>query len=432
MRGTTLSRGIFFKKFNRTRTKNYLLFVHSQKKIEFSVCPVFCEFIKLNHFFSLLILWFLVAFRKMYRESERAAINTNYKFDPKKENLYLDRIARLMGTDRMTLNSYGKIKLWDGPNYQKVVKYVNNSQCHPNYELTVVNIHRVWLHNTEDKNLFHISNRKLLWHGTKRANIPSILNNGFKLPTSGGQMFGTGIYFADRISKSSNYSDLDVTFLLLCEIGLGKVYSCRNSHNNWKSAPVGFDCVKANGTYVPDRTDVGRYMGACIPFGKTAKCSKYQNHAVNYNEFIVYDPSRIIIRFLVEVNVRKVLLPSPLTFITPRNVVAVSRTTKKSYTGHRASQANASSSIKTIAPNSTSTVNRQPHNRDAITKRNYDRASYTNVSKPLPVTPPTTFATNDKTQHWHIYAPSISQYNSSYDATKRQPVYRAKQKCVIL
>ncbi|XP_037029162.1 protein mono-ADP-ribosyltransferase PARP3-like [Bradysia coprophila] len=255
--------------------------------------------------------------------SLRPATAAVTKYDHTKENIYLDRIARLMHTDRATLDSYAKIKLWeDGPNYQKVVKYVNNSQYHPNIKLTVVNIHRVWQRNRDDENLFHISNRKLLWHGTKRANIPQILKNGFKLPEHAGQMFGSGIYFADRISKSSNYSDVDVTFLLLCEVGLGKVYSCKTSHNSWKSAPSGFDSVKANGTYVPDWTDDGRYFGAEIPFGRTAKCTKYSTHAVNYNEFIVYDPSRVIIRFLVEVNVERVLMSKPLNLVTPKSLPA--------------------------------------------------------------------------------------------------------------
>lgn len=260
----------------------------------------------------------------------------NFKYDRTKENAYLDRMARLMETDRLTLDSYAKIKLWeDGPNHQKIVKYVNHSQCHPNIKLTVVNIHRVWLRNREDEDLFHISNRKLLWHGTKRANIPHILNNGFKLPPHGG-MFGSGIYFADRISKSSNYSDLDVTFLLLCEVGLGKVYSCKQSHNGWESAPAGFDSVKANGTYVPDWTDNGRYMGAEIPYGKTAKCTKYQNHAVNYNEFIVYDPSRTLIRFLVEVKVERFLWTTSMKLITPNSIPINNITTRKS-TGARTS-----------------------------------------------------------------------------------------------
>lgn len=257
-----------------------------------------------------------------------------------------------MDTNRRTLNSYAKIKLWeDGPNYRKVVKYVNNSQCHPNIKLTVVNIHRVWVRNQDDENLFHISNRHLLWHGTKRSNIPNILNDGFKLPTNVGQMFGSGIYFADRITKSSNYSDLDVTFLLLCEVGLGKVYSCKRPHNDWLSPPSGFDSVKANGTYVPDWTEIGRYCGAQIPFGRTAKCTKYTSHAVNYNEFIVYDPSRIIIRFLVEVKVEQVTSPLSLQLITPG--APISKTAKKSVAASTTNKNGVKSTIKPTSLNPT-------------------------------------------------------------------------------
>ncbi len=360
---------------------------------------------------------------------------TNYKYDRTKENIYLDRIARLMSTERATLDSYAKIKLWeDGPNYQKVVKYVKNSQCHPNIKLTVVNIHRVWQRNRNDDNLFHMSNRKLLWHGTKRANIPHILDNGLKLPAHAGQMFGSGIYFADRISKSSNYSDLDVTFLLLCEVGLGNVYSCKRSHNTWKSAPVGFDSVKANGTYVPDWTDNERYYGAEIPFGKTAKCTKYSSHAVNYNEFIVYDPNRVIIRFLVEVSVQKVLMPTPLKLITPMSVVPTNKTTRKSTDSYAADRKNLK--IKTISANQASAAIQTT--AKALTRSNIIRSSGIKTTpanqasaaiqttrRNEPTVVPASFPTSASTircAHWVQESYSISR-DEYQQKTSRHPVY---------
>ncbi|XP_021959434.1 poly [ADP-ribose] polymerase isoform X2 [Folsomia candida] len=245
-----------------------------------------------------------------------------------KEEEYLNRISSLMQTDRLSLDSSAKIKLWeDGPNHAKVVKYVNNSQCHNNVKLTVVNIHRVWRRGDAQR-LLH-NNRKLLWHGTKRSNIPAILQNGFRLPNSAGQMFGSGIYFADRITKSSNYSDQDATFLLLCEVGLGRIYSCAKSHNHLTAPPSGFESTKGNGTYVPDWTDNGNYMGSHIPFGRTARCTKYDSHAVLYNEFIVYDPQRIIVRFLVEVRVHIVVNPrTELDLVVPKDFVGKRKPTR--------------------------------------------------------------------------------------------------------
>lgn len=348
--------------------------------------------------------------------SLRPTTAVTYKYDHTKENIYLDRIARLMHTDRATLDSYAKIKLWeDGPNYQKVVKYVNNSQCHPNIKLTVVNIHRVWQRNRNDKDLFHISNRKLLWHGTKRANIPQILKNGFQLPAHAGQMFGSGIYFADRISKSSNYSDVDVTFLLLCEVGLGKVYSCKKSHNDWKGAPAGFDSVKANGTYVPDWTDNERYFGAEIPFGRTAKCTKYTTHAVNYNEFIVYDPSRVLIRFLVEVNVEKVLTYTPLKLVIPKSVALKNKSDRSE-----------NSRTKTIPPNH---IPASIYTSTSTLKRSIDvRSTATKTISSYPATGATQTTTKTFTRSVNVQSSAVS------DSTIRcsnwvQQSYSAREKC---
>ncbi len=67
--------------------------------------------------------------------------------------------------------------------------------------------------------------RLLLWHGSKRANLNGILTNGFRLPLSGTLMFGKGVYFADRVTKSSRYCDeKGCEFLFLCEVALGSMY----------------------------------------------------------------------------------------------------------------------------------------------------------------------------------------------------------------
>lgn len=91
----------------------------------------------------------------------------------------------------------------------------------------------------------HLSNlgkkeeRLLLWHGTKIHLLQGILNDGLQAPdyekqlSKGGsafvmtmqQMFGSGIFFADRSSKSAQYTERkDFGVLLLCEVALGQSY----------------------------------------------------------------------------------------------------------------------------------------------------------------------------------------------------------------
>ena len=88
------------------------------------------------------------------------------------------------------------------------------------------------MHNVEHYAQFMQSNynnvdNMLLWHGTTRSNLVSILQNSLKLPVyaTNGHMFGAGIYFADRMSKSAGYTDQSgPEVLLLCQVALGKKY----------------------------------------------------------------------------------------------------------------------------------------------------------------------------------------------------------------
>ena len=63
------------------------------------------------------------------------------------------------------------------------------------------------------------TNRKLLWHGTKAANLLSILSSGLTTnsvfaPVTG-RSLGDGIYFADAFDKSCNYTS-DHRYFAFC------------------------------------------------------------------------------------------------------------------------------------------------------------------------------------------------------------------------
>ena len=108
-----------------------------------------------------------------------------------------------------------------------VRKYFRNSNPH-NIDMRIVQIWQV--HNVRDYARFmdqdfdKVDNR-LLWHGTTRSNLVSILQNRLRLPVvaTNGHMFGPGIYFADRMSKSANYTDQSgPEVFLLCQVALGR------------------------------------------------------------------------------------------------------------------------------------------------------------------------------------------------------------------
>jgi poly [ADP-ribose] polymerase len=84
-----------------------------------------------------------------------------------------------------------------------------------------------------------IRNEQQLWHGTRAANLLSILRRGLYVPpTTGtsvqiaGRMFGDGIYLSSQSSKSLNYSHgywtsgrrEDNCFMLLADVAMGSEY----------------------------------------------------------------------------------------------------------------------------------------------------------------------------------------------------------------
>ncbi len=97
-----------------------------------------------------------------------------------------------------------------------------------------------------------LGNKKELWHGTRDANLLSILKGGFVIPKRGGtaqitgRMFGDGIYFSDQSTKSLNYatgfwggSSSNRCFMLLNDVAMGKEH--RPAYSFSGRPPVGCD-----------------------------------------------------------------------------------------------------------------------------------------------------------------------------------------------
>jgi len=155
---------------------------------------------------------------------------------------------------------------------------------HTSYRLNIKNVYTLYISSVRAN--FEIGkkvgNIMELWHGTKKANLLSILKAGLRTsPPStaaiAGKMFGNGTYFSDQSTKSLNYAygywdgkTEKNCFMLLCDVAMGQPYIPKN---NWGTFPV---------------------PGYHSTFAK-ASVSGVMN-----NEMIVYKDNQADIKYLVE------------------------------------------------------------------------------------------------------------------------------------
>jgi len=98
-----------------------------------------------------------------------------------------------------------------------------------------------------------------LWHGTRSANVLSILKCGLVVPPANaahctGRMFGNGAYFSDQSTKALNYAygywsgssrnRENNCFMFLADVGMGKYHT---PSGPIRSKPAGYDSVYAIG-----------------------------------------------------------------------------------------------------------------------------------------------------------------------------------------
>lgn len=114
----------------------------------------------------------------------------------------------------------------------------------------------------------NITNRKLLWHGSRNENWWSIINTGLVLrPTNAvitGKMFGYGIYSATKARKSLGYTSLSgsywshgtskTAFMALMDLAYGKPYDVYSfdrkfsqlNYENLQKISPGANCLHAH------------------------------------------------------------------------------------------------------------------------------------------------------------------------------------------
>lgn len=140
-----------------------------------------------------------------------------------------------------------------------------------------------------------------LVHGSAFSNWVSIVKNGFLIPNHPG-MFGRGIYFANSATKSIGYckgGSGDNVCLALCRVKLGKkMLKTKNAMSNLTPESVkkqGISSVKGCGRFTPSLHS--SFQDSLIPTGKLIE--KDKNRVLYHDEYIVYDPNLVEIRYLL-------------------------------------------------------------------------------------------------------------------------------------
>lgn len=114
-------------------------------------------------------------------------------------------------------------------------------------------------------------------------------------------MFGKGIYFADIVSKSANYSAsglFDSTgLLLLCDVALGKSKISLYASDCSKLLNEDEHSVKGCGATYP--SEYSTLDGVKIASGGLREANFPTG--LQYNEYIVYDINQVKMKYLVKV-----------------------------------------------------------------------------------------------------------------------------------
>ncbi|CAG5896401.1 unnamed protein product [Menidia menidia] len=225
--------------------------------------------------------------------------------------------------------------------YQVIEKYLQSTHAptHRDYTMAVLDIFSVDRDGESSSFLSDLQNRTLLWHGSRLSNWVGILSKGLRVAPpeapSTGYMFGKGIYFADMSSKSANYcfatQSSSVGLLLLCEVSLdselrqarsrpvggaprppdvqtagvalGDCNELLDADYEAARLPAGKHSTKGLGQSGPDPRNSVTLDGAVVPMGPGVKTGigKAGAYSLLYNEFIVYNPAQVRMRYLLRI-----------------------------------------------------------------------------------------------------------------------------------
>ena len=201
--------------------------------------------------------------------------------------------------------------------FEIIERYLQNTHgdTHTDYRLEIQEVFHVdrFGESKRYEKWQNLSNRTLLWHGSRLTNFVGILSHGLKIaPPEAppcGNMFGKGIYFADVVTKSANYCNPEYPhmlinnsgLLLLCDVALGNMQPLRHA-KNVTSLPNQVNSIMGLGRMFPEpHLSYTRKDGVIIPLGKTKARIHAELYSLFYNEYVVYDESQVKIEYLLKV-----------------------------------------------------------------------------------------------------------------------------------
>ncbi|XP_074145240.1 poly [ADP-ribose] polymerase 2 isoform X2 [Sminthopsis crassicaudata] len=197
--------------------------------------------------------------------------------------------------------------------FKVISKYLHSTHAptHNDYTMTLLEVFEVEKEGENEAFRKDLPNRMLLWHGSRLGNWMGILSHGLRIappeaPVTG-YMFGKGIYFADMSSKSANYcfpSRLkDIGLLLLSEVALGDCNELLEANPEAAGLLQGKHSTKGMGKMAPSPSHFVTLNGTTVPLGPASNTGilNPQGYTLNYNEFIVYDPRQVRMRYLLKI-----------------------------------------------------------------------------------------------------------------------------------
>lgn len=201
----------------------------------------------------------------------------------------------------------------DSEDYKLVEQYLLNTHAptHKDWSLEleeVFSLDRDGELNKYSRYKNNLHNKMLLWHGSRLTNFVGILSQGLRIappeaPVSG-YMFGKGLYFADLVSKSAQYCNVDrnnpVGLMLLSEVALGDMNELKKA-TYMDKPPRGKHSTKGLGKTVPLESEFVKWRDdVVVPCGKPVP-SAIRSSELMYNEYIVYNTSQVKMQFLLKV-----------------------------------------------------------------------------------------------------------------------------------
>ncbi|XP_055393185.1 poly [ADP-ribose] polymerase 2 isoform X1 [Bubalus kerabau] len=197
--------------------------------------------------------------------------------------------------------------------FKVISQYLQSTHAptHSDYTMTLLDVFEVEKEGEKEAFREDLRNRMLLWHGSRLSNWVGILSHGLRIappeaPITG-YMFGKGIYFADMSSKSANYCFAtrlkDTGLLLLSEVALGQCNELLGANPEAEGLLQGKHSTKGLGKMAPSPACAITLNGSTVPLGPASDTGilNPEGYTLNYNEFIVYNPNQVRMRYLLKV-----------------------------------------------------------------------------------------------------------------------------------